>query len=75
MFINRGVEYAKFLRKYTTTNKYLEYMKKKPKLTQKMKNFITILQHNINNKRVDDIALNTLTDNPGSKKKVKFKNY
>lgn len=62
--------------KYSTNlvphkNLYLEYVKTKPRFSQHRKNEITLQQHNILNKRVDEIALNTLYDNPGSKSKSK----
>jgi hypothetical protein len=52
-------------------NLYLEYIKKKNRFTNRQKNNITVLQHNVLNKQVDKIALNTLFDNPGSKTKTK----
>lgn len=51
---------------------YFKYMQPPPKFTQGQKNKITIEQHNYKNKRVDDIALNNLSDNPGSKQEVEF---
>jgi large subunit ribosomal protein L15 len=49
----------------------VKFNPKKKKLTNKQKMFIVREQHIVQNTKVEDIALNTLTDNPGSKKPVK----
>jgi hypothetical protein len=58
---------------YSTQNLYVKFNPKKKKLTHKEKMFIVREQHILQNTKVEDIALNTLADNPGSKKPVKLK--
>lgn len=57
---------------HPSIQKYRQYFPIKKRLTHKQKKLKELELHNIENVKVEDIALNNIRDNPGAKKKVFF---